>query len=97
MPSTPDKTRSPKRNTLRIATRRGRRACGLLASLLMLVPLGCKKDEEKTPAPEVYVQAEHPEQGSISEQITADAILTPLAQARCYVAGACERRAGMIR
>jgi multidrug efflux pump subunit AcrA (membrane-fusion protein) len=40
---------------------------------------GCKKEE--TPAVEVTVQAEKPEQGAISEHITADAILTPLAQA----------------
>ncbi|HEY5056090.1 MAG TPA: efflux RND transporter periplasmic adaptor subunit [Acidobacteriaceae bacterium] len=46
-----------------------------------LLPLGCKKDEETTPTPEVYVQAAHPEVESISEQISADAILTPLAQA----------------
>jgi HlyD family secretion protein len=46
----------------------------------ILLPIGCKKAEE-TPAPEVYVQAAHPEQGSISDQIAADAILTPLAQA----------------
>src|SRR5580704_10964281 len=46
----------------------------------LLLPLGCKKAEE-TPTPEVYVQAAHPEQGSISDQIAADAILTPLAQA----------------
>lgn len=44
----------------------------------LLLP-GCKK--ETAPAPEVTVQAEHPEQGSISEHIIADAILTPLAQA----------------
>jgi HlyD family secretion protein len=47
---------------------------------LLLLPLGCKKAEE-TPTPEVYVQAAHPEQGSISDQIAADAILAPLAQA----------------
>jgi multidrug efflux pump subunit AcrA (membrane-fusion protein) len=47
----------------------------------MLLPLGCKNDEEKTPTPEVYVQAAHPEVQSISDQISADAILTPLAQA----------------
>ena len=46
----------------------------------LLLPLGCKK-EEAPPTPEVYVQAAHPEQGSISEQIAADAILSPLAQA----------------
>jgi RND family efflux transporter MFP subunit len=45
-----------------------------------LLPLGCKK-EEAPPTPEVYVQAAHPEQGSISDQIAADAILSPLAQA----------------
>jgi len=47
------------------------------ASLLLV---GCKKDEA-TPTPEVYVQAAHPEQESISEQISADAILSPLAEA----------------
>ena len=40
---------------------------------------GCKK--ETTPPVEVTVQAEHPEQGAISEHITVDAILSPLAQA----------------
>ena len=40
---------------------------------------GCRKEE--TPAPEITVQAEHPEQGPISEHIVADAILAPLAQA----------------
>ena len=48
-----------------------------LSAALGLV--ACKKEE--TPAPEVTVQAEHPEQGEISEHITADAILAPLAQA----------------
>jgi HlyD family secretion protein len=46
----------------------------------MLLPLGCKK-EETVPKPLVYVQATHPEQGTISEQVNADATLTPLAQA----------------
>src|SRR3984893_16904381 len=45
-----------------------------------VLALGCKK-QEATPTPEVYVQAAHPEQGPISEQITADATLAPLAQA----------------
>jgi multidrug efflux pump subunit AcrA (membrane-fusion protein) len=50
------------------------------ASVLPLVFLpGCKKDEP--PAVVVTVQAEHPEQGPISEQIIADAILAPVAQA----------------
>lgn len=54
---------------------------GVLLSSLCAVLLfaGCKKEE--TPAPEITVQAEKPEQGSISEHITADAILAPLAQA----------------
>jgi len=42
--------------------------------------IGCKKDE-KSPEPEVSVQALHPRIGSISEQIVADATLAPLAQA----------------
>jgi multidrug efflux pump subunit AcrA (membrane-fusion protein) len=41
---------------------------------------GCKKVEE-APKPVVYVQSVHPTRGSISEQITADAVLAPLAQA----------------
>jgi multidrug resistance efflux pump len=44
----------------------------------LLLP-GCKK--EAIPPVEVTVQAEHPEQGVISEHITVDAILAPLAQA----------------
>jgi multidrug efflux pump subunit AcrA (membrane-fusion protein) len=45
---------------------------------LVLLP-GCKK--EAAPETQVTVQAEHPEQGPIAEHITADAVLTPLAQA----------------
>lgn len=58
------------------------RSSRLAASLLgcVALTLGCNKKEE-TPAPEVYVQAMHPEQGTIAEQITADATLSPLAQA----------------
>lgn len=53
---------------------------GIAAALLPCLFFGgCKKEE--TPAPEVTVTAEHPEQGSISEHIVADAILSPLAQA----------------
>jgi len=51
--------------------------------IAIILPLafvfGCKKVE--TPAPEIIVQAEHPELGTISEHIVADAILAPLAQA----------------
>src|ERR1700761_4276277 len=52
----------------------------LLLSLAALVPVACSKTEEAAPT-EVYVQAEHPEKGEISEQITADATLAPLSQA----------------
>jgi multidrug efflux pump subunit AcrA (membrane-fusion protein) len=59
---------------------RRRAFAGVAAALLpILVFAGCKKQE--TPAPEITVQAEHPEQGAISEHIVADAILAPLAQA----------------
>src|SRR5579863_1063825 len=51
---------------------------GALAFFLLSLP-GCKK--ETTPPVEVTVQAEHPEQGSISEHIAVDAIFAPLAQA----------------
>ena len=44
-----------------------------VATLPFTLLAGCKKDE--TPPPEITVQAEHPEQGSISEHIVADAIL----------------------
>jgi HlyD family secretion protein len=51
------------------------------AALLLPVALaaGCKKD--LPPQTEVTVQAALPERGSISEQIVADAILAPIAQA----------------
>jgi multidrug efflux pump subunit AcrA (membrane-fusion protein) len=50
------------------------------AATLSLAALpGCKK--EAAPENQVTVQAEHPEQGPIAEHITADAVLTPLAQA----------------
>jgi multidrug efflux pump subunit AcrA (membrane-fusion protein) len=52
-------------------------ACSVTFALTLL--FGCKKEE--APAPEIAVQAEHPEQGTMSEHIAADAILTPLAQA----------------
>ncbi len=52
----------------------------VLLLLAALAPLGCNHKEEVT-APLVYVQATHPERGSVSDQIVADAILTPLAQA----------------
>jgi multidrug efflux pump subunit AcrA (membrane-fusion protein) len=50
----------------------------LLTATLVLLP-GCKKAAE--PEALVTVQAEQPEHGSISESITADAVLAPIAQA----------------
>ncbi len=52
-------------------------ACATALTFIFLA--GCKK--ETAPAPEITVQAEHPEQGPMAEHITADAILAPLAQA----------------
>lgn len=51
---------------------------------LVLTVSGCKKaasDEESAEGAAVSVQAEHPAVGPISEEIPADAILAPLAQA----------------
>jgi HlyD family secretion protein len=47
---------------------------------VFLLLSGCNK-KEVTPTPEVVVQAIHPSHGRIVEEITADAVLTPLAQA----------------
>ncbi len=65
----------------RARSKSGVRLCKLLAAALlsMLAFTGCKKDE--TPPTEVTVEAEHPEQGAMSDHIVADAILNPLAQA----------------
>ncbi|HWB31919.1 MAG TPA: efflux RND transporter periplasmic adaptor subunit [Acidobacteriaceae bacterium] len=57
------------------------RLCVLFLCGVALLPSGCKNGDEAAPTPLVYVQAAHPEVESISEQISADAILTPLAQA----------------
>src|SRR5271165_1114066 len=53
---------------------------GLLLCIVALNVAGCHKPEA-APAAEVTVQATQPRQGSISEQIAADATLSPLAQA----------------
>ena len=54
-----------------------------MALAIVVLPLfffaGCKKQAE--PVAEVTVQAERPNQGSITERITADAVLAPIAQA----------------
>jgi multidrug efflux pump subunit AcrA (membrane-fusion protein) len=56
-------------------------ACASVTAILAaLGPLaGCRK--ETTPETEVTVQAAHPEQGPIADQVVADAVLTPVAQA----------------
>src|SRR5580698_2729439 len=73
----------PTKNTLSFRdgrTSRGFRLSLSFAGLLaLLAATGCKK--EAAPEPEVTVQAEHPEQGSMAEHFTADAVLSPLAQA----------------
>jgi len=51
--------------------------CAMAVAMVCLP--GCKK--EAPPETLVTVQAEHPEQGAITEHMTADAILAPLAQA----------------
>jgi HlyD family secretion protein len=71
-------TKSP--STVSSFSMRSLKRLNILLCASLLLPIGCKKAEE-TPTPEVYVQAAHPEQGSIGEQIAADAILSPLAQA----------------
>jgi multidrug efflux pump subunit AcrA (membrane-fusion protein) len=53
---------------------------GVAALLACLAVAGCKQ-AEPTPEVEVSVQVAKPEIGPISEQITGDAILAPLAQA----------------
>ncbi|WP_260738421.1 efflux RND transporter periplasmic adaptor subunit [Tunturiibacter lichenicola] len=64
----------------RIQTIRTHTLIVILFSAFLSLETGCKKTEE-LPTPEVTVQAVHPEVGSISEQIAADATLAPLAQA----------------
>jgi HlyD family secretion protein len=70
-----------KRDTLKLNRHltAGLRTCLLLVGLSLALS-GCHKPEA-TPAAEVTVQAAQPHQGSISELITADATLSPLAQA----------------
>jgi RND family efflux transporter MFP subunit len=82
MPTTFSNTSpTPDRRSILRKARRGETICGLLLLPVLLLPFGCKKAEVSAPTPEVYVQAAHPEQGSISDQIAADATLAPLAQA----------------
>ena len=53
----------------------------LLLSSCLSILSGCKKAEEAPEKPEATVQAEHPTMGSITDEIAADAVLTPVAQA----------------
>ena|ERR1700761_6544744 len=59
---------------------RSRNFISLGTVLFCLSAAGCKK-AEPTPEVAVSVEASKPETGPISEQITGDAILAPLAQA----------------
>lgn len=56
-------------------------SCCCALAMLPLLAAGCKKADDATPAPLVYVQAAHPQIGPISDEIAADATLSPLAQA----------------
>jgi HlyD family secretion protein len=61
-------------------------APGVAASLMflsasLLLQNGCKKADDTAEKPVVTVQAVHPETGSITEEIDADATLAPVAQA----------------
>lgn len=56
----------------------------IVLSLALTLIAGCKKsssDEEESASAAVSVQAQHPTVGPISEEIPADAILAPLAEA----------------
>lgn len=52
-----------------------------LPALLLFVLAGCKQKDDVAEETAVAVQAAHPIQSSIAEEITADAILAPLSQA----------------
>jgi HlyD family secretion protein len=56
-----------------------------IVSLLLfsapLLSIGCKKTDDTAEKPVVTIQAVHPETGSITEDIDADATLAPVAQA----------------
>lgn len=50
-------------------------------SAMVAAATGCKQKVEETPVVQVTVEAEHPAVEPISEEIAADAVLAPLAQA----------------
>jgi HlyD family secretion protein len=60
----------------------GRRLVASICALMVagFLASGCKKAEE-SPEASVAVQAEHPTVGPLSEEIAADAVLAPMAQA----------------
>ena len=66
-------------NPNRHGERRPERCCSAALALPLALLPGCKK--AAAPQTQVTVQAEHPEQGPIAEQIAADAILAPIAEA----------------
>ena len=57
-----------------------RLAASSLGCVILLLAFGCSK-KESAPDVVVTVQASHPESGAIIEQINADAVLAPVAQA----------------
>ncbi len=57
------------------------RRVGKWTGLSLLLLLGCGPKGEDTPTPTVAVSVAHPQRGAISDHITADAVLAPLAQA----------------
>ena len=59
---------------------RYRQFAAMLFCFISLLITACGKPDQTAPT-EVNVEAAHPERGDISEQITADATLAPLAQA----------------
>lgn len=64
---------------VRIAFARSASVCVLF--VLGMACAGCKSKTEEAPEPTVVVQAEPPSVGPIAEEIAADAVLAPLAQA----------------
>ncbi|GGH10089.1 efflux RND transporter periplasmic adaptor subunit [Silvibacterium dinghuense] len=67
-------------NVLPLALKSLRLTAPLTAALALSFVIGCTKKEAE-PDVSVSVQAAHPELGSITQQITADAVLAPIAQA----------------
>ncbi len=69
----------------RLVTQKQATRTSLIATVLLAAALlpqsGCKKKEEEAPEVAVAVQAQHPMRGAISEEVNADAVLAPLAQA----------------